>query len=156
MAFTNNPRPLSPDGIASVIRITEANSQSFVGGQLVVYSSGVAAVATSGTTVLGIALADATNVTTGNIKIPVQRVELGQDYAIKCISTATVTSASAFTPFEKYGLAVASNVCYLQLTNTTNDACVFLESIKDENGDATNWARVRFLQDVIQTVPAQA
>jgi hypothetical protein len=151
MAFTNNPRPLCPDGIASVIRITEANSQSFVGGQLVVYSSGITAVATSGTKILGIALADATNVTTGNATILVQRITPEQDYAIKCISTATVTSASAFTPLTKYGLAVASNVCYLQLTNTTDDACVFLESIKDENGDATNWARVRFLSAVIQT-----
>jgi hypothetical protein len=150
MAFTNNPRPLSPDGIASVIRITEANSQSFKGGQLVYYSSGIAAISTSGTLILGIALADATNVTTGNTTIPVMRIDAGQDYAIKCISTATVTSASAFTPMTNYGIAVASNVCYLQLTNTTNDACVFLESIKDENGDATNWARVRFLPAVIQ------
>lgn len=151
MAFTNNPRPLSPDGIASVIRITEANSQSFLAGQLVVYSSGIAAVATSGTKILGIALAPATNVSSGNTTIPVARITPEQDYAIKCISTATVTSASAFTPFTKYGIAVVSNVCYLQLTNTSDDACVFLEAINDENGDATNWARVRFLSAVIQT-----
>ncbi len=151
MAFTNNPRPLTPDGIASVIRITEANSQSFKGGQLVYYGSGVTVVATSGTKILGVALTDATNTTSGNVKIDIQRITPEQDWAIRVTNNGTNAYASTATQMTKYGLYVTSNVCYMDVNNTTNDAVTFLEPILDENGDSTYWARVRFLSAVIQT-----
>lgn len=155
MAFTNNPRPLSPGGIASVIRITEANSQSFLAGQPVYYNSGIAVVATSGVSVLGIALTAATNTTSSNTTIPVGRIDVDQDWAIKVVNNGTAAYASTATTGTQYGLYTTGNVCYMDVNNTTNKAVTFLEPLKDELGSgATYWARVRFCPDVIQSVLA--
>ena len=152
MAFTNNPRPLSPGGIASVIRITEANSQSFLAGQMVYYASGIAVVATSGTLVLGQALTAATNTTSGNVKISVARIEPNQDWAIKCVNNGTAALASTATVGTRYGLYTTGNVTYMDINNSSDDAVVFLEPIPDELGEVTSsyWARVRWTPAVLQ------
>ena len=152
MAFTNNPRPLCPGGIGSVIRITEANSQTFLAGQMVYYNSGIAVVATSGTLVLGQALTAGTNTTSSNIKIDVMRVNTDQDWAIKCVNNGTAALASTATVGTRYGLYTTGNVCYMDINNTSNDAVTFLEPIPNELGEvsASYWARVRWTPAVVQ------
>lgn len=152
MAFTNNPRPLCPGGIGSVIRITEANSQTFLAGQMVYYNSGIAVVATSGTLVLGQALTAGTNTTSSTVKIDVMRVDCNQDWAIKCVNNGTAALASTATVGTRYGLYTTGNVCYMDINNTTNDAVTFLEPIPNELGEvsASYWARVRWTPAVVQ------
>jgi len=61
-------------GPVNIVSALEANSQSFVAGDLLYLNSGAATIATTSqeTQIFGIALKDATNVTTGNAAIPIQ------------------------------------------------------------------------------------
>ena len=158
MAFAPNPRILScgDKGIPHIVDILEANSQSFKAGQLVfdagASANGQATVwAESGSNpVLGIAQVDATNVSSGNINIPVEVIKPGDRVAIQCYDTsdAAKKAASNFLKGKSYGLVIASNVCYLDFDETTADVAVFIEPL-----DSTNlpyWAIVQFLPAVLQ------
>ena len=125
----------------------EANSQSFKAGQLVLFNSGVAAAASDATTtLLGIALKDATNVTSDNIEIPIYPIYSDDDWMIQTTATGTATASSSFTSGLRYGLYVASNVAYLDYDETTSDACIFKEPIyRASTSTGIYWAQVRFI-----------
>lgn len=157
MAFATNPRIMSTisGGIPHLVSILEANSQSFKAGQLV-YDAGSSAngaatvVASDGTSILGIAQKDATNVTSGNISIPVEVIKPGDRVAIQCYDTsdAAVKDASNFLKGKNYGLIVTGNVCYIDFDETTSDACVFIEPLDNDN--FPHWGIVQFLPAVLQ------
>ena len=130
-----------------VYGFTEANSQSFYAGQLVVFSSGVAAAASDTTTgLLGIALKDATNVTSDNIEIPFYPIYSDDDWIIQTTTGGTAKASSDFTQGTKYALYVASNVAYLDYADTSNDSAVFIEPIyRASLTTGIYWAHVRFL-----------
>lgn len=141
--FFNNPHPVQPSKRQIVYGFLEANSQSFKAGQLVTYSSGVAAAASDSQALMGIALKDATNVTSGNIEIPIYPIYPEDEWEIKLTNGGTLTAASSFTQGTRYGTYVASNVAYLDLAETTTDNCIFVEPI-----DVTNrpyWGKVTFI-----------
>lgn len=141
--FFGNPRPLNPCR-EIVYGFTEANSQSFYAGQLVLFSSGVAAAASDATTtLLGIAMKDATNVSSANIEIPIYPIYPDDTWLIHCVATGTAKLASAYTQGTRYGLYVASNVAHLDYDETSSDSCIVIEPV-----DTTNkpyWMQVRFI-----------
>jgi len=143
MAFGPNPRILARagKGIPDIIdTMKEANSSTFKAGQLV-YSAGsgttgpITVCASDAVVILGIAQKDGTNVSSGNIAIPVEVIRPGDRLAIQCYDTsdAAVKLASAFYPGLAYGLVVASNVCYVDYDETTADAFIFIEPLDTVN-----------------------
>lgn len=158
MAFGPNPRIMSTisGGVPPIISIKEANSQSFLAGQLV-YDAGDSAngsatvVASDGTSILGIAQKAATNVTSGNIEIPVEVIQPGDYVAIQCYDTSdgAVKAASNFLKGKAYGLIVTGNVAYIDFDETTADACVFIEPL--DSVKYPYWAVVKFISSVLQT-----
>ncbi len=91
--------------------IKEANSQSFVVGDLVTATPGTGTVsifAAQGRNVSGIAETDATNVTSGNIAIRIQKILPTEVYIANLYNGASATT-SAITQLGKcYGLRKAS------------------------------------------------
>jgi len=77
--------------------IDEANSQSFKAGQLVYNSSGITAYVGGDAPVLGIALKDATNVSSGNIEIPVMVIDPQDIVLLTTATSADVVEAANTT-----------------------------------------------------------
>jgi hypothetical protein len=159
MAFNVNPR-IGRTRTGLVPRIIygryETNSSSFKAGQWVVDDGDAApgtacitAVATSGTLVLGIAMKDATSVTTGNIEIPVMEINPGDELIMPCTASGTDKSSASFLTSKKYGLYVASNIVYADYDNTTNDAVEFKAPIYAGDGSTTSWG-------LFELIPASA
>lgn len=125
----------------------EANSQSFKAGQFVYANSGAITVSADGDVpVLGIALADATNVSTGNVAIPVQVIGPDDEVLIQvCSASGTLEAANTTC---KVGIAydlqtVSTNLHYIDSSDTTNMKFVFLGPVNDAAGSATYWGRFR-------------
>lgn len=121
--------------------LLEANSQSFDAGQLVYLDSGaVTAVASTGVDVLGIAELDATNVTSGNVAIPITVVKPDYLLKVRCTNNGTACTSESFVRGESYGIYTTNaTATYADLNNTTNDALVFVNHWKTPDGDYTNW-----------------
>jgi hypothetical protein len=158
MAFINNPRhgkTVSGGAPRIVYGLKEANSQSFKAGQLV-YDAGsaaggqITACASDASAILGIAMKDATNVSSGNIEIPVALIEDGDEIFIKITNGGTLTASTTPLTLKNYALYVASNICYMDYADTGNDSIIFLEPVYDQLGAATYWGKVRFLPSVLQ------
>ncbi len=126
MAFADNPRLIfsaaNPGGqprvlnSAGINEIAEASGQSFKKGQFVYDSSGITAVASDPSSVLGIAMEDA--VGTG-YATNYPEVEILGPGDILEISYTDTTGAATPTIGTAYGLAVASNECKLDIDETT-------------------------------------
>lgn len=157
MAFNVNPRIMTAvgRGVPHRVNILEADSQTFKKGQLV-YDAGSAAggaatvVANDGTSILGIARADGTNVTSAHTTIPVEVIQPGDRIAMQCYDTsdAAVKAASNFLRGKNYGLVVASNVCYADFDETTADAFCFIEPLDTSNYQY--WGVFQVLSTVLQ------
>ena len=145
MAITSNdPR----NGVPQITdKHTETNSQSFKAGELVYFdASGGVLVAAAGTTpVAGVAMKDATNVTSGNIAIPVQLIRPDDEVLIQVEDGSGNLEAANTTclPGIAYDIVVSSNHHRLNSSDTTGGIFIFVEEILDANGDATYWARCR-------------
>jgi len=132
-----------------ISRYTEANSQTFKAGSLVKFSSGKVAVAATGDSpVMGIALKDATNVTSGNVIIPVQIFEPNTEILIQVSSAGTLEAAdTSCVAGVAYDIILDSTTSFWTLDSTggagSNPQFVFIESVADVNGDDTYWAKVR-------------
>ena len=157
MAFSTNPRILTcvGGGVPPIIEILEADSQSFLAGQLV-YDAGTAAggaatvVASDGVQIMGIAQKAATNVTSAHTTIPIEVIQPGDRVAIQCYDTSdgAVKAAENFLRGKAYGLIVTGNVAYADFDEVTADAVVFIEPL-----DATNkpyWGIFQFISSVLQ------
>ena len=130
-------------------RYSEADSQSFKAGQFVYFNSGAVTVAADGTVaVAGIALKDATNVSSssGNIVIPVQLLTPEDEVLIQVCNVSGTLEAANTTcvPGLPYDLQeVSTNLQYIDSSDTTNDKFVFIEAMLDGAGSATYWGRFR-------------
>ena len=120
----------------------EANSQTFKAGALVYSNGGAITVAAVGDVpFLGIAMKDATNVTSDNIEIPVMlitgdnivrmMVQDGSD-ALEAADTTCVAGTA-------YDFEVDTTDSYFAIdsSDTTNPKMVFLEPVNDVNGAST-------------------
>ena len=125
----------------------EANSQTFLAGQFVYVNAGAVTVSADGDVpVMGIALADATNVTSLNATIPIQVIGPDDEVLIQVCTSAGVLEASntTCTPGVAYDLqTVSTNLHYIDSSDVTAMKFVFLGPIKDAAGDATYWGRFR-------------
>lgn len=125
----------------------EANSQTFKAGQFVYLNSGAVTVSADGDVpVMGIALADATNVSASNATIPVQVIGPDDEVLIQVCTSAGVLQAANTTckPGIAYDLqTVSTNLHYIDSSDTTAMKFVFLGPINDAAGSATYWGRFR-------------
>jgi len=158
MAFTNNPRiGATHNGQSPEIRYGwyEVNSSDFKAGQLVYLAGnattgGVTHCETDATVIMGIAMKDATNVSSGNIEIPVMIIYPDDELIMRCRSGATDTLASAFYPGKKYGVILASNIIYVDQAEVTTTVVEFVEPIYDATGTSTYWGKFKLLPAAAQ------
>ena len=153
-----NPRILPNSGAVPeiVYGLYEGNSQSFKAGQFVYLSSGaVTAVPTGNYSVFGIAQKDATNVSSGNIEIPVQRIRPDDVVLIQvCNNSGTLEAANTTcVPGKSYDLKlVSTNLDYVNSADVTNPSVIFISEVLDGAGAATYWGRFTFLHAENQSV----
>jgi len=144
-----NPRVQATSGkIPQILHgYLEANSQTFKAGQFVYLTSGTVTVSADGDVpVMGIALADATNVTSLNATIPVQVLGPDDEVLIQVCTSAGVLEAANTTcvPGIAYDLqTVDTNLHYIDSSDTTNPKFIFLGPVRDASGTATYWGRFR-------------
>ena len=143
-----NPRieKASGDAPTVVYGILEANSQSFKAGELVLLSSNTVSIATTGDApIFGIALKAGSNVTTGNIEIPVALIDPGDNLLMMVQDGSAAYEAANTTcvPGTAYDIVVSSNVWHVDSSDTTNPCLVFLQEIRKADGDASYWGRFR-------------
>jgi len=149
MAFENNPQIMSTERVGLIHTYPEAASQSFKKGQFVYLASGaVTVVATDGTTIMGIALDDATG-TTGS-DIHVQIVQPDDVVRIRCRNATSDVTCDNLALGTTYGLVVASNVVYIDKADTTNKALAVERYETDAAGSYTYWIYARVLPTVAQ------
>ena len=139
-------------------RYSEANSQSFKAGQFVYFNAGAVTVAADGTVaVAGIALKDATNVSSssGNIVIPVQLLTPEDEVLIQVCNVSGTLEAANTTckPGLSYDIQeVSTNLHYIDSSDTAADSFVFIEAILDGAGAATTWGRFRPFHAAAQAI----
>ena len=152
MAFASNPVVVNSGGdmLPEMIHsLLEANSQTFKKGQLV-YSNAGAITAVDSTSiaaavVLGVAQKDATNVTSGNIAIPVQLIKPSDIVRMHISSSGTAALSSNCTVGKAYGLDVTSNVCTVNYSDPTYATVVFVGHCLDAAAGYTYEGLFRFL-----------
>jgi hypothetical protein len=127
--------------------LSESNSQSFKAGQFVyVHASGGITVSADGDVpVMGIALADATNVSASNATIPVQVLGPDDEVLIQ-VTTGGTLQASDTTC--KVGIAydletVSTNLHYIDSADVTHMKFVYMGPILDAAGASSYWGRFR-------------
>jgi hypothetical protein len=107
----------------------------------------VTACASNATSVLGMAVKDATNVTTGNISIPVRIIRTGDEIEIDVYQGGTDKDAAITQLGQNFALDVTSNQCKLDLDDTGNDLMT-LQQILDTSVGTT--VIVTFLPTTLQ------
>lgn len=155
MAFTSNPKRVCGDGCGQVISdFYEADSQSFKKGELVYLSNAGAVTACSGDLssgqIMGKALKDATNVTTGNIIIPIEVIEPGDLWLMRVSTSGTAATCDNLSLVTEYGLDVSSNVWTVDTAETDENVVTVVKYHYDTNGDEDYWVYVRFLSAALQ------
>lgn len=132
--------------------VLEANSQSFKAGHFVYLASAALTLYPGGDLPLyGIALKDATNVSSGNIEIPVQTIVPGDHVSITVATSADVpqaanTTCAVGTSYDTN--AASSYPSYIDSSDTTNPCFRFMGEINDSAGAASN-------RGLFQLVPAE-
>jgi len=140
-ALLSNPRfaHAANQGGPLMRSFKEASSQTFKSGQLVYLdSSGTAltAMADAENVCLGIAKADAINVTTGHSYIPVEIIRPGDELEIDVYLGGADDDAAETQLLQNFALDVHSNECKIDL-NTTNDDLFTLQAIVPETDGET-------------------
>jgi len=125
--------------------VYEANSQTFKAGALVYVNSGTVKIVPEGGPCAGIALRDATNVTTGNVEIPILVAEPGTEWLINVTNGAGVYEASNTTAVVggQYDIEVTNGVVTLASDDSTGSQFVVLKHILDESGTNTTQVLAR-------------
>lgn len=125
-------------GPVNIVSALEANSQSFVVGDLLYLNSGAATLATTSqeTQLFGIALKKATNVTTGNASIPI---------LVICPETLFVAQLDDATAVayvgEDYGINYTSGSMSVDLSDTSSTS-VRIEMLDSRDAVGTSGGRV--------------
>lgn len=156
-----NPRVIAfSDGCTERIRYgaKEAAEQTFKAGQFIYLNNGAVTGAASDGMIDGIALVDATNAANQAPKKEIPFIELYADdvIAIQVTNNGTPTPNTTPVPNRRYGLYVASNVCYLDVNDTENLRFLFMEPL-DIGGEQTNgyWCKARVLPSALPTRPGE-
>ena len=127
----------------------EANSQTFKAGHLVYLNAGAVTYYPGGDVpIAGIALADATNVTSLNAVIPVMVIGPNDEVLIQVATVADVVQAANTTCVVNVAYDTNGDVTkpsYVDSSDTTNPCLVFLGSVKDGAGAVTTWGRFRLM-----------
>lgn len=108
----------------------EADNQTFVAGQFIYLDAGAVTAATDSSPIHGIALTDATNTTENHIEIPFIRLSPGDIIRIQLRDGTTPIGNDVPVIGNLYGIAVASNVCYLDIGNASNALLRYLGPVK--------------------------
>jgi hypothetical protein len=152
-----NPTIIARYGLPAIVtNSAEANSQSFKAGELVYSNAGAVTLAVTGASTLiwGRALTDATNVSSGNITIPVEILSMGDELQMKVSSDSTIANFQAANTTcaqgVSYDIVVASNIWFVDSSDTAQPAVVFIDAIYDSAGAATDVGRFRPLASVLQ------
>ena len=140
----------------------EANSQTMYAGEFCMSSVSASTIipATTGDVeILGIALRAATNVTSGNVEIPVQLIDQDDEIYMRVTNNSGVLEDVDTTC--KLGLAydilVTSNAHTINSSDTTNPKFIYLGPRLDVNGDKVlYWGRFRPFYLGIATVGGKA
>jgi hypothetical protein len=151
MAKYNNPRFLRSvnQGGPLVRSFLEADSQTFKAGQLVYLDSDgthLTVCADAANVVLGMAQKDATNVSTGNIYIPVVIIRPQDEIEIDVYQGGADDGAAETQLLQNFALDVTLNECTIDL-NVTNDDLMTLQEIVDADGKTVV---VTFLESCLQ------
>ena len=137
------PRIVGPEGgIAPIYKFKEGSTQSYKAGTLVAAAAStglIAAFATSGTAITGIAMEDASG--TASTAAHVQIIRPGDRVQFTCydVSDGAETSASNFVAGATYDIEVVSGVCYAEhdSVHATTEELIFVQPVYDVNGDST-------------------
>lgn len=163
MASTRDPRnPILVEryGVPQVSKThLEANSMEFKAGEPVYLNAGAVTESDEGASRLiwGLALTDATNVTSGNIEIPIEMIGPNTEIQAIVSSDGTIANAEAAdttcAPGVSYDLVLDSGdlIWTVDSADTTNPTVVFIDAIYDAAGAATTRGRFRLLESVRQT-----
>jgi len=141
-------------GIPSIqYGILEADSQSFKAGHFVYLASAAATLYPGGDLpLLGIAMKDATNVTSGNIEIPIQIITPDDEVAISVATSADVLEAANTTCAvgTDYDTNTGSSIpSYIDSSDTTNACFRFQGELLDSTGSAAK-------RGIFRLLPAEA
>lgn len=141
------PRICSNGQVPFIVHgLLEANSQSFKAGALVYSNSGAVTIAAVGDVpVLGIALKDATNVTSGNVEIPVLCFNADSEILIQASPNGTTfeTANTTCKVGTAYDFNVTNGTFTIDSSDTTNPKMVVVGYVRDVNGDVTTWLKCR-------------
>lgn len=136
-----------------VYGLLEADSQSFKAGHLVYLASGALTLYPGGDLpVYGIALKDATNVTSGHIEVPVAVIDPGDIVVFTVATSADVPEAADTTCAigTSYDTNTASSYpSYIDSSDTTNPCFRFQGAVKSSDGSSSTKGYFRL-------VPAEA
>ena len=121
----------------------EANSMTFTRSHFVYANSGAITDAEPSTMILGLAEKAATEVTSGNIQIPVA-VILPGDLLLIQVEDGSLSFEAADTTCvvgEAYGIAAytANRASAIDSSNSTNKQFIFLGPQRDADGDSNYW-----------------
>ena len=127
----------------------EANSQSFKAGHFVYLNAGAVTYYPGGDVpIAGIALKDATTVSSGNIEIPVQVIGPNDEVLVQVATASDVVEAADTTCVVNVAYDTNADVAepsYVDSSDTTNPCLVFLGPVKDSAGASTTWGRFRLM-----------
>ena len=117
----------------------EANSQQFKVGELVYLNSGaVTACADDTVLIMGIAEEAGTNVSSGNIAIPISVIKPGYLVKLPVINNATACTTENFVKGLSYGFNVTvGTASYVDLSEVTTTCATFMRHCQKPNGDYT-------------------
>jgi hypothetical protein len=141
--------PLQPKIVAGPIEIIhgalEANSQTFKAGSPIYFNAGAVTLAAVGDVpVGGIALADATNVTSDNAVIPVMKIGADNVLQIQVTDGAAAKEASDTTcvPGVAYDFEIDSDgVFRIASDDVTNPKFVYQDPVYDSADASSYWGR---------------
>lgn len=153
MAFANNPRIVSSGTNTAPMELTyqEASGQSFLAGELVYNTNdGLTACASDATRILGQAMEAASGTAATSIRVQVFTPETLIKIRVTNNGTDYLNSGALLDKGKNFGLYVASNVHYLDVNDTTNDAFVVVREPTDATGTATYWCIAKVIPSVCQ------
>jgi len=93
---------------------------------------------------------DATNVTSGNIEIPILVWTTGGRLIVPVTNNGTDALSTTGSLNTKYAFYVASNRAYLDINDTSNDALILEGHIYDHHGTGSYWAWARPVYTILQ------
>jgi hypothetical protein len=131
--------------VPNVVEVLEIDSASFAANELVTLSGGYATIAADDG-IFGVAMKASTNVTTGNITIPIQVIEPGQVWIMQSNTTTAVTQVG-----EDYGLTWTTGSQAVDIADTTTPQ-VRIEKLDPRDGATTGAGgrvHVKFCSDVL-------